>query len=90
MNGTLVGTPVSTQQSLESFDDYNFCDSGDQTGASSGISLSCTLPVQNGMFYECWAVVGGSATGDASDSQSIAQVSIQATANPLIIDFQYG
>lgn len=90
MDGTFVGTPVSTQQSLESFDDYNLCDTGSQMGASSGVQLTCSLPVEDGMFYECWATIAGSATGDFSDEQSWAVVSIQATANPLIIDFQYG
>ncbi len=90
VNGTFVGTPVSAAQSLESFDDYNFSDSGFQNGASSGVPLSCTLPVKNGMFYECWAVIAASATGDFSNDQSFAVVIIQATANPLVIDFQYG
>ncbi|MGA2663667.1 MAG: hypothetical protein ABSF83_01810 [Nitrososphaerales archaeon] len=90
VNGTFVGTPVSAVQSLESFDDYNFYDTGNQNGSSSGISLSCTLPVESGMLYECWAIIAGSATGDFSNDQSFAVITLHATANPLVIDFQYG
>ncbi|MDA4135586.1 MAG: hypothetical protein OK449_01130 [Thaumarchaeota archaeon] len=88
-DGALVSTPVSTQHFLESFDDNNFSDSGNQNGSSSGIPLSSTLMIESDMLYECWAVVGGSATGDFSDSQSFAQVSIQATANPLTFDWRW-
>jgi hypothetical protein len=82
--GNYVATPISTQNSLESFNDYNLADTGNKNGSSSGFSLSTSLFVGGGDIYECWVWIGGDATGDMDNSY--AWVVCNANVSSLVLD----
>lgn len=86
-SGAYLDTPVSTQNTLYSFDDYNFDDDGYQTGEASGDYLTSQITCAGGEFIECWVVIGAYANADGTNSQSSALVEVQAALSSITIDW---
>jgi hypothetical protein len=85
-DGSLISTPVATQSSLVSFDDYNLSGGSDPSGSNSGMQLSASLSAEAGMLYNCWVWMGGNATADSYNAQSFAEVNMWATVSSIGVD----
>lgn len=88
-NGVFIDTPVATQSSLESFDEYGTgVDVGFPTGSSTGLALEADLFAEPGLIYECWVWAGASVSGDESNPLwfSGAGMSMMATLSSIVID----
>lgn len=86
-NWTWIDTPVSYQQSLFSWNDYNFADSGEQSNSNTSFGLSTSVFVQPNFFYNCWVWIGATAYGDWVDTGwSYSTASMNANVSTLTLD----
>jgi hypothetical protein len=87
LDGTLIATPVSYQQSLVSWNDYNFADTNVQAGNNTAFGLSTWVFVQPQFFYNAWVWIGASAYADSVDSGfSVSNAIMNANVSNLIFD----
>lgn len=86
-NWSYVDSPVSTQQSLCSWNDNNLADSQDRGGANTSFGMSSAVFVQSNFFYNCGVWMGASVSADESDSGwSISFATMNANVNSLMFD----
>jgi hypothetical protein len=86
-NWVLIDTPVSYQQSLKSWNDYNLCDNPTTDGSYASYGLSTSVFIQPGFNYDGWVWIGATAYGDGVDSgDSYSRVQMDANVNALIFD----
>ena len=95
--GTFLGTAVSTNNTLASFDDRNFLNSGQNEGQSSGDTLSAQTFIGSilgidideaaeGGFLQYWCWIGGSCNSDGSNDQSFCIIQMSANCSSLVVD----
>jgi hypothetical protein len=91
--GRLISTPVLSQTTLFSYNDYNLSDTGSQHGESLGVNLATPLvSCPAGALAECWVWVGSSADADSTGGVfgggvSSAANTISARVGSLVIDY---
>jgi hypothetical protein len=86
-NWVFIDTPVSTQQVLESWNDYNQGDFTVQQGSSTSFGLTCNVFISPGFIYDCWVWVGATAYGDQVDAGwSGSSAFMTANVSSLIFD----
>jgi hypothetical protein len=84
---TLIGTPVSYQIDLQSWNDYNFADNQNESGETSAFGLSTQVFALPGFYYNCWVWIGANAFGDWVDSGwSFSNPSMTANVPSLTFD----
>jgi hypothetical protein len=97
-DGTFLASAVDTQNSVVSFNDYNLADDNSNSGSNSAMPLSAgiilDLPFADGGlpwaaeggFLQYWCWIGGSCNSDGSNSQSEADIQMNANCANLIVD----
>ena len=86
-NWVLIDVPVSYQQPIQSWHDYNLDDSQSPSGSNTSYGLSTSVFIQPTFNYDGGVWIGASAYGDKIDSGwsgSVAQMS--ANVNALVFD----
>ncbi len=81
VDGPYLDTPVSSQQDLFSYNDYNFADNGQQIGQTSGFALESVFTCGAEQYLECWVVIGAFSNADGTNFQSYAFNEVQAQLN---------
>jgi hypothetical protein len=86
--GTYIDTPVVTQNSLLSFNDYSLSEVQNPSGSSAGNTVSTSLAVEGDLFYECWIWAGGFAAANevSTDNWSHAEVELSANVRSLVLE----
>jgi hypothetical protein len=87
VDGPCLDTPVSSQRDLYSYNDYNFADSGQKSGETSGFALESTFICDAEQYLECWVVIGAFSNADGTNFQSWAFNTAQAQLNSLTINY---